>query len=474
MAQSEKVMQISKAERNAENKEDSVEKRYIEEVISQMRCKKARDMVAEELSAHIEDQTETYIQFGLSFEEARKRAVAQMGDPVEVGTSMDRIHRPRIDVRTIALIAALTVIGMGVQIIMLQTSLNEVGADGFLGETRSIVAIIRDSLLGFIVMLAVMFLDYSFLGKHPVALWISLLAVLFLLEISDMVWILWRLSSTNLSVLSAVMILLFGAIVYHYRQQGYSGIFKSLLWLAAGFLVLSRMSGISLSAAFTLFATGILTISFAVCKGWFAVKKRNAMFLLWGIWLIPLSGVVAALAAGFIGKAYQSARIRSFFNPYIDPKGGGYVTLNMRERLADMRLFGSAGEGDAYYWWYTLNYVMEEYGIVMGVVLMAFLALLFGKMLSALMKQQNRLGSLLGVGAIGYLVVSTLLHVLAALTLIPSTSAYLPFFTEGTNATIACYLLLGVYLSVHRNSMILSEKKCKPAWRLRLVAEQEK
>lgn len=107
----------------------------------------------------------------------------------------------------------------------------------------------------------------------------------------------------------------------------------------------------------------------------------------------------------------------------------------------------------------------------MGVLLLAALALLFGKMLSGLVKQQNRLGCLLGIGAVGYLIISTVLHVMVSLTLIPSTSAYLPFFTEGTNATIGCYLLLGVYLSVHRNTMILSEKRNAPKRRFRILVE---
>ena len=51
---------------------------YLELVTVQMRCQKARDMVAEELAGHIEDQTETYLEFGLPYEEAAARAVEQL------------------------------------------------------------------------------------------------------------------------------------------------------------------------------------------------------------------------------------------------------------------------------------------------------------------------------------------------------------------------------------------------------------
>lgn len=445
---------------------------YLNQVTAQMRCKKARDMVAAELSGHIEDQTETYLEFGLPYEKAAARAVEQMGDPIEVGTELDRIHRPRIDVRTIAFIALLSVLGIIVQSLMFRATINAVSEGNVLGDIGSIQGIIGDGLIGFLVMLAVMFVDYSFLGKHPVAVWIGMIACMFFFEINSMVWIEWHLGTTNLSIISALMILVFAAIVYTHRNQGYKGIFLCLFWLVLGFLALSRMTGISLAAGITLFVTGLLTISFAVCKGWFAVKKSRTLLILWGSWCIPSLALLLALAAGWIGKVYQTERIRSFLSPYRDPHGGGYVTIQMRERLADMRLFGAGGDGDSYYWWYALNYVMEEYGIVVGVLLLAGLAILFGKMLSSLVKQQNRLGCLLGISAVGYLVMSSGLHVLASLTLIPSTSAYLPFFSGGTNATIGCYLLLGVYLSVHRNTMILSEKRSEPRRRFRISVER--
>lgn len=448
-------------------------KEYIELVTGQMRCKKARDMVARELSDHIEDQTETYLEFGLPREDAVARAVEQMGDPVEVGTAMDRIHRPRVDSRTIGFIALLTVFGTLVQILMMQSMIDGAGgAENIIGFNSSIFSICMNSLLGFGVMLAVMFVDYSFLGKHPVAVWVGLLILLFVQQTGEIYFFYGSyLATTNLSALSALMILLFAAIVYTYRNKGYKGILLCLVWLTAGFVLLSRQSGISLAAGVTLFVTGVMTVSFAVHKGWFAVKRGSAQLLLWGVWLVPLVCMLGALAAGVIGEVYQTARIRLFFNPYADPQGNGFVVLTMRERLADMKLIGTSTGAEEYYWWYSLNYVMEKYGIFIGILLIAALAILFGRMLSGLVKQQNRLGGLLGVGAVSYLVVSTVLHVMVSLTLLPSTSAYLPFFTEGTNATIGCYMLLGVYLSVHRNTMILSEKRSEPKKRFRILVE---
>ena len=50
---------------------------------------------AEEIRDHIESQIEDNLSEEMTFEEAEKNAVTDMGDPVEVGISLDRIHNYR-------------------------------------------------------------------------------------------------------------------------------------------------------------------------------------------------------------------------------------------------------------------------------------------------------------------------------------------------------------------------------------------
>ena len=69
-------------------------KKYIQTVTEQIRCKRALPLVTKELEGHIEDQKSDYMKAGMNVEEAEEAAVLEMGDPVEVGVEMDRIHRP--------------------------------------------------------------------------------------------------------------------------------------------------------------------------------------------------------------------------------------------------------------------------------------------------------------------------------------------------------------------------------------------
>ena len=80
-------------------------KKYIQTVTEQIRCKRALPLVTKELEGHIEDQKSDYMKAGMNAEEAEEAAVLEMGDPVEVGVEMDRIHRPKMAWKMIGLIA---------------------------------------------------------------------------------------------------------------------------------------------------------------------------------------------------------------------------------------------------------------------------------------------------------------------------------------------------------------------------------
>lgn len=67
---------------------------YLHTLTEQIRCKMARGTIEQEINDHIEDQKEEFLSEGMSQTEAEEAAVREMGDPVEVGLEMDRIHRP--------------------------------------------------------------------------------------------------------------------------------------------------------------------------------------------------------------------------------------------------------------------------------------------------------------------------------------------------------------------------------------------
>ena len=68
---------------------------YLEKVASQIRVKRARGPLTEELREHMECQKEAYLAEGMAEAEAERRTVAGMGDALLVGGELDRAHRLR-------------------------------------------------------------------------------------------------------------------------------------------------------------------------------------------------------------------------------------------------------------------------------------------------------------------------------------------------------------------------------------------
>lgn len=86
-------------------------KEFLDTMSGQIRSQKARAVAVREMEDHIRDQADFYESQGMSGGDALKEAVRQMGDPVDVGVELDRIHRPDMEWRLFGWIVAFS--GMG-------------------------------------------------------------------------------------------------------------------------------------------------------------------------------------------------------------------------------------------------------------------------------------------------------------------------------------------------------------------------
>lgn len=87
-------------------------KRYMELLLEQIRNKRAKELVAHEITSHIEDQEEAYRAQGLTAYDAERRAVLDMGDPVETGVSLDAVHKPKMSWSMVILTVMISLLGV--------------------------------------------------------------------------------------------------------------------------------------------------------------------------------------------------------------------------------------------------------------------------------------------------------------------------------------------------------------------------
>ena len=92
---------------------------YSKSVCDQIRWKKAHSVISEEIENHLVDQRDAYIADGLDEINATNNAIVQMGDPITIGTQLDRTHRPKPQWGMILLTAAILFIGLFIRMFII-------------------------------------------------------------------------------------------------------------------------------------------------------------------------------------------------------------------------------------------------------------------------------------------------------------------------------------------------------------------
>jgi ABC-type multidrug transport system fused ATPase/permease subunit len=87
---------------------------FIEKVCGEIKSKKAKTSLENEIFAHIEDSKAHYISEGFDEYTAEEKAVEQMGSPYEVGQSLNQIHRDEFDWLSLILNIVMWILAVGV------------------------------------------------------------------------------------------------------------------------------------------------------------------------------------------------------------------------------------------------------------------------------------------------------------------------------------------------------------------------
>ncbi len=174
------------------------------------------------------------------------------------------------------------------------------------------------------------------------------------------------------------------------------------------------------------------------------------------------------IAAGLVilvlifGRSYWQDRIDVWLDPYSDPTGDSYQTLQSLRAIGSGGVLGvGLGESTQKYLWlpepqndFIFSVVCEELGFVGGLsVLLLFLILVWrGYTISA--KCKSKYNALLVIGLVSQVGYQALLNAAVATNAVPNTGISLPFFSYGGTAMVMLLAQMGVVLSASRVSKI--------------------
>ncbi len=204
-----------------------------------------------------------------------------------------------------------------------------------------------------------------------------------------------------------------------------------------------------LSATIIIFSIGIIMM---VVGG---LKKR---YILIGVGL----GVVAVVAAITGAVSYASDRITYWLDPWSDPVGKGYQTIQSLLSIGSGGFMGRGlGQSMQKHLWipephndFIFAIVCEELGLVGALLIVGLFCALVWRGLIIARGASDKFGALLAVGLVCQVGLQVMLNIMVVTNTIPNTGISLPFFSYGGTSLIILLCEMGVVLSVSRFSSI--------------------
>lgn len=405
---------------------------YIRTLTEQIRCKMARPEVAREIGDHIEDQTRAFMSEGMSRQEAESAALKDMGNPVDAGVELDKVHRPAMPWGMIALIIALSVLSCIFQYLLNQKSISA-GGDGY-----SMGRQILFTMCGILAMTGVCFADYTRIAARARELMTGLILLLILgrqffgltANGADRWIAMPGGQAVNVLLLLMLTVPLYAAVLYGYRGKGWSVIWKGVLWMVPGCWIAVRCS---IWMACVPFLTYLAMLGLAVWRGWYRLPGK-AVFagICTAAVLLP---VIMAVLILFYGDDYQKSRLVGAGDAMVPD-------VSFLPALSDFLLVN----------------VARYYGILAAVLLSGLLIFLLLRFLRLSLRQRNQLGMLMGTGCAAVFLIEAVFYFMNNCGVM-YLGNYCPFFSYGGSGAIVMYLLLGIMLSICRYQNTAPERR---------------
>ncbi len=411
---------------------------YSKSVCDQIRWKKAHLVITEEIENHLADQRDAYIAEGENEITATDHAIIQMGDPVDIGTQLDRTHRPKPQWGMIFLVAIMLFGGIIIRSYINSGLKPEELISAFIG-------------LGFLT--AAYFSDFTLIGRFPIIVYFSILALsIAALILSPKV--------NGRAYYAGFMPLLFplgfSAVLYATRRRGYLGIILcGISFMVPAFLSLlvPRMSGFLL---FTI--TGLILFGIAIMKRWFNINRLFGNLLVY----LPVA------AAFLFVLPHSMRRLQIALNPSIDAAGSGWLGTVVRSLLDSSKLIGPEAIPAAYTTLplsldsintdFLLTYLIFKFGWITFIVIMSVLLFFIIKGFMLSFRQSSCLGMAVSISIMLTFTMQVVGYVITNLGFFFSSPISFPLISYGKLATIINLTLIGIMLSVVRTGDIVRDK----------------
>ncbi len=368
------------------------------------------------------------------------------------GTLRREVHQPDY----VVLVAVIALSAIGILMVFSSSAMKEYTQDGDIFGT--VAPQVVWGLLGLAAMLGLMRVDYRRLRLVSIPLYVVAIGLLVLVLVPGMGtviggsarWLkLGPLPSVHPAELAKIALVVYLAHWLARRGSGAHGLWSGTVPFLVIFVpvVALILREPDLGTAMVIALTGI------------------TMFLVAGA---SLSHVLALGAAGIVGvvvfaiRSYQLERIRAWLDPWADPRGIGFHSVQGLLALASGGLLGlglghSRGAGGLFLPNASNDFIFaiigEEFGLVgAGLVVVLFVILAYQGVRIAL-SAPDTFGALLAAGITAWLCIQAFINIGVVVALFPITGITLPFISAGGSSLTISLAAVGILLSISRETV---------------------
>ncbi len=417
---------------------------YLDTLCGQIRWKKARRLVREELIGHIEENMNEGVSKGMSKSAAEIKAAQAMGNPVEVGKMMDRLHRPKTDILFVISIAVLMLFGLAVQTAALY-------------PYRPEWIVFR--VIGLALFVLCIFINFRWLLKKSIFIIASGglgIAGLLFMNLTSAQHHLWKIPNDWLAFINYICICLFvlsfsGLLSRMQKRNRIAVLAAAGAAIAAISMLLFRDLAPRILAVFLLPS---LVVMF-----WFTNIKT--------LWKIIVSAAIASLVVIYFilnpvvfNVLLHPERMSMFFDD---------ETVMLKEHLLNVQIIGQTpgvtrvSFNNLYLASVNIMaYVLLKFGILPAALLLAALGVLIWRMISACIRIRDTQGRVLAAGLAMFITIAAIGTLLLNIMFIGTSGTYMPFL-QGIGPEFVLYsVFTGLIAGLYRRKEIYAIKDTLP------------
>ncbi len=371
--------------------------------------------------------------------------------PVKSRAGALRRERHQADYVILVVVVALTAIG----ILMVYSSS---ALKGYLSQDADTFATvgpqIQWAILGLAAMLVMMRVDYRYLRLASVPLYliaIALLVLVFVPSLNIVVggsarWLkLGPLPAIHPAEFAKLALVIYLAHWFAKRGGGIRGFWGGTV----PFLIIVAPVIALVFKEPDLGTTGVITLTAFTM---FFVAGANLFHLA----VMAAGGLMAMLMVGL--QSYQTDRILVWQNPWLDPLGKGFHTI---QGLLALGVGGLVGTGlgasrvsvpNAFND-FIFAEVGQEFGLIGGIVVITLFLLLAYSGVRVALAAPDTFGALLAAGITAWLCLQAFINIGVVVALLPITGITLPFISAGGSSLIISFAAVGILLSISRETV---------------------